>query len=400
MIGQPLKRLIYTLTVLGASCVGLHAASGGFEGSAPVRSIASEKSERDRNLAESIYAHDVDDVELSVERAAAEKQINDDRQARLRAQAMEQSLNLSELERTESTSDLLDNPTMAIDPVAAAISAVKPLATAPEEAEVPLVAEVPAETNPGISKVLETVQLGRSEDRVVPEVAAENEKGTQRVGTADKPAHLAVQQAVGVAVQEKQHASIASSAGAGAHLFAPAGIDTGREAGRAARDTEVLTVFEVRRILATTKDFAGKNLADLVMESYDFSGANLAGANLQNVDLYHSNFSGANLAGANLKGASLEMVNFSDANLQGAKLSQTSLFLCNMRGANLDGTQIRNSYAAGIKLQDANIRRTDLQGTYTAGASFDEMASDMTTVLQEKTKGARTQSRVPAPPVK
>ena len=132
-------------------------------------------------------------------------------------------------------------------------------------------------------------------------------------------------------------------------------------------ERRILYLEEVRQILATTKDFAHKNLGGLVMQEFDFSNADLTEANLENSDLYHCNFSRANLTGANLKGASLEMANFSKANLKSAQLSQASLFLTNMQDSNLESAQIRDCYAAGVKLQRAILRNTDLKGSYFVG---------------------------------
>ena len=136
-------------------------------------------------------------------------------------------------------------------------------------------------------------------------------------------------------------------------------------------EQRILTLGEVRQILAANKDFRRKNLAGLPLRELDFSDANLTGANLENTDLYRADFSRANLYRANIKGASLEMANFSKANMKGANLSRSSLFLTNMQGSNLESAVMRSCYAAGVKLQKANLKNADMKGSNLAGAVFE-----------------------------
>ena len=138
-----------------------------------------------------------------------------------------------------------------------------------------------------------------------------------------------------------------------------------------AYEKRILKLEEVRQILATTKDFRRKNLANLVMQEFDFSDANLTEANLENADLYRADLTRANLSSANFKGASLELANFSRAKMKGVRLSRSSLFLANMQGADLESAQMRDCYAAGVKLQKANLRNADLKGSNLTGAVFE-----------------------------
>jgi hypothetical protein len=368
MIGRRYNRLIYTLIILGAACGSLQAEQikPDAERLTPEQKIASEKLERDRSVAESIAARDAENAKLAQERAAAEKAIDEDRQMRLRAEARERSFRQSELEGTESTLHADSNRVVAA-------------------------ATVPVKATPAVKKAPEPVQEKIREERVVPEVAAHQEPAPLQTAASGK-APAAAPQLLLPSVQEKAGAKTVASAGAVSIPFVPARVDSVQGPGGASYPQEVLTIGEVRRILATSKDFAGKNLAGLVMDRFDFSGANLTGANLQNTDLYHADFSKANLSRANLKGAALEMADFSGANLQGAKLSQASLFFSNLQGADLEAAQLRNCYAAGAKLHNANLKKADMKGTYLAGATYESTANDTVAALEKPREPETAQS--------
>lgn len=82
---------------------------------------------------------------------------------------------------------------------------------------------------------------------------------------------------------------------------------------------------EIRKILATTRNFDGMNLSGANLTGLDFTGASFKGANLTNSDLERANLQEANLERANLKSANLYM---------------SSLRLANINAANLDGANL------------------------------------------------------------
>lgn len=97
------------------------------------------------------------------------------------------------------------------------------------------------------------------------------------------------------------------------------------------------------------KDFSNKNL------QADCTRANLAGANFSNTVLQSSNFSFANLRNANLQGADLRGADFTgtdltNADLSGAQLKGTNFNKADLRGAILDNTNIGEADTAEAKL--------------------------------------------------
>lgn len=82
---------------------------------------------------------------------------------------------------------------------------------------------------------------------------------------------------------------------------------------------------EIRKILATTRNFDGMNLSGVNLTGLDLTGASFKGANLTNSDLERANLQEANLERANLKSANLYM---------------SSLRLANINAANLDGANL------------------------------------------------------------
>lgn len=82
---------------------------------------------------------------------------------------------------------------------------------------------------------------------------------------------------------------------------------------------------EIRKILATTRNFDGMNLSGVNLTGLDFTAASLRGANLTNSNLERANLQEANLERANLKSANLYM---------------SSLRLANINAANLDGANL------------------------------------------------------------
>ncbi|MEI6209543.1 MAG: pentapeptide repeat-containing protein [Desulfuromonadales bacterium] len=128
---------------------------------------------------------------------------------------------------------------------------------------------------------------------------------------------------------------------------------------------------DVRRILATHRDFRGKNLSGLEMTGADFSGSDFTDVNLSNADLYQANFSGANLTRANLKGAALAYANFGLATLQETDLSATNLFSANLEKAQVTRTKFRYSYAAGSRMNDAVLDNADFRSSNFSGANLD-----------------------------
>lgn len=82
---------------------------------------------------------------------------------------------------------------------------------------------------------------------------------------------------------------------------------------------------EIRKILATTRNFDGMNLSGANLTGFDLTGASLRGANLTNSNLERANLQEANLERANLKSANLYM---------------SSLRLANINAANLDGANL------------------------------------------------------------
>lgn len=89
-----------------------------------------------------------------------------------------------------------------------------------------------------------------------------------------------------------------------------------------------LTKGKVEEILATTRDFSGKNLNCL-----DLSG----------LDLRRSNFTGATLIRSTLSRASLDEANLERANLSGAIATNASFHLAGITGVILDGATLDGS---------------------------------------------------------
>ncbi|GAB4301893.1 MAG: hypothetical protein Fur0034_16190 [Desulfuromonadia bacterium] len=89
-----------------------------------------------------------------------------------------------------------------------------------------------------------------------------------------------------------------------------------------------LTKKGVEEILATTRDFTGKNLNCL-----DLSG----------LDLRRSNFTGATLIRSTLSRASLDEANLERANLSGAIATNASFHLAGITGVILDGATLDGS---------------------------------------------------------
>ena len=68
----------------------------------------------------------------------------------------------------------------------------------------------------------------------------------------------------------------------------------------------------IHGVLTRNANLRGANLLNLVLDCFDFSGADLRNADLRNADLLMANLEGANLEGANIEGANLEFAKLSD----------------------------------------------------------------------------------------
>jgi hypothetical protein len=195
-----------------------------------------------------------------------------------------------------------------------------------------------------------------------------HKKGKKKVAVK-KHHNSGVQQTKQVPVPLSGFARIRSTGVAPSDVVRQAYVSPG---GTAAASPGSIQPEDVRRILATTRDFTGMNMTNLSLRGFDFYRANLTDAKLQNADLYQANFSRANLTRANLKDAALERANFNEATMHGVQLSGASLFFATLEGADLEQAQMRHCYAPGARLNKANLVKADLRDGIFWGARFDE----------------------------
>ena len=86
-----------------------------------------------------------------------------------------------------------------------------------------------------------------------------------------------------------------------------------------------LSMAEIRKILATTRNFDGMNLSRANLTGLNFAGATLRGAKLTNADLERTDLQEANLERADLTGTNLHMASLWFANLNAANLDKANL---------------------------------------------------------------------------
>lgn len=119
-----------------------------------------------------------------------------------------------------------------------------------------------------------------------------------------------------------------------------------------------VTKREVRRILATTRDFSNR----------DLSGLNLSGFDLSNCSFVHALLLYTNLTGANLTDSDLENANLTGTNLTGANLTNVSfcpavLYDANLTNANLYEANLANAILISVNLTGADFTATDINHT-------------------------------------
>jgi hypothetical protein len=121
-------------------------------------------------------------------------------------------------------------------------------------------------------------------------------------------------------------------------------------------------------------DLSHCQLAGLLLEEVNCSGANFEGANLTGANVIRTNFQKANLRSANLAAVIASRVKMQEANLEGAQLQRATLSYANLKGANLKSADL-----TGATLTAANLCGADLTGAILTGAGFDIAEFDAAT---------------------
>jgi uncharacterized protein YjbI with pentapeptide repeats len=102
---------------------------------------------------------------------------------------------------------------------------------------------------------------------------------------------------------------------------------------------------------------ARAKLDHVILNRYDFRGADLRDISFREADLSYCDFAGANLFNANLSGATLRGVNFAGARLENADLSHADLREAIIEGADLTGTDIWRTNLFGAVIAPETLHR-------------------------------------------
>lgn len=117
---------------------------------------------------------------------------------------------------------------------------------------------------------------------------------------------------------------------------------------------------------ADCSDTAGANVdwqncrkRNLIIDNFDFSGANFTRTDLSASDLRNSNFSNAIFVKTNLVRASLSGSQAKDANFESVVASRTDFSNGDYQNANFSKAEISRSNFANSNLQNANLSKAD-----------------------------------------
>lgn len=103
---------------------------------------------------------------------------------------------------------------------------------------------------------------------------------------------------------------------------------------------------------------SGSTYTQIMASGRDFNGRNLRGARLEHLDLRGKSFQGADAAGSVFAGSFLNGAIFADANLRGADFRDTCL-----RGADLAGAQLAGADFTGADVTGATVTQGAIHQT-------------------------------------
>ncbi|MEW5735361.1 MAG: pentapeptide repeat-containing protein [Thermodesulfobacteriota bacterium] len=132
----------------------------------------------------------------------------------------------------------------------------------------------------------------------------------------------------------------------------------------AAADIGSISVFASDKTLIATKQCPYCNLAGVVLDGDDISGANLCFANLMAASMAHCSLTGTDMANAVLSGANLKNANCAGAGFLNAVLTGNG------------NLQLSAAVLSGAYLRNANMYGTNLSGVDFTNASFHSTPND------------------------